>query len=229
MDQPGVELRPITMLTGEAEFNETFLTGARTARDNLVGEVNQGWAVAMTLLGYERGEAASTLPLEFRAELDRLVEMARKRGLNDDPIVRDRLAQAHIDVEIMGLLGKRTLTGFLSGAQPGPTESMFKLCWSEHHRRVTELAVDILGAAAMVPDGAPPTGAFRADLPGSANTSASWVGAFYNARAGTIYAGTSEIQRNILGEMVLGLPKEPKVATGGEPRPEPTGGQATSA
>ncbi len=214
IDQAGVELRPIKMMTGESEFNETFFTDARTARDNVVGDVNRGWSVAMTLLGYERGEAAATMPLEFRAELDKLVRMAQKRGLADDPVVRDRLARAHIDVEIMGLLGKRSLTAFLGGATPGPGESMFKLYWTEHHRRVTELAIDILGGDATVPAGVWPAGSFRADLPGAANSSASWVGAFYNARAGTIYAGTSEVQRNILGEMVLGLPKEPRVGDG---------------
>jgi alkylation response protein AidB-like acyl-CoA dehydrogenase len=211
MDQPGVELRPIRMLTGQSEFNETFFTDARTAKENVVGEVNQGWSVAMTLLGYERGEAAATMPMEFRDELDKLVGLARQQGVTDDPVIRDRLIRAHIDVEIMDLLGKRTLTGFLAGNAPGPTQSMFKLYWSEYHRRVTELALDVLGAAALTPEGEPPGGSFRTDLPGSANTSASWVGAFFNARAGTIYAGTSEVQRNILGEMVLGLPKEPKV------------------
>ena len=211
IDQPGVELRPIKMLTGDSEFNETFFTDARTARENVVGEVNGGWAVAMTLLGYERGEAAATMPLEFRADLDRLIEMARDRGATHDPVIRDRLAQAHIDAEIMGFLGKRSLTGFLAGAKPGPSESMFKLYWSEYHRRVTELAVDILGPAGAAPEGDRPAGSFRTDLPGSPNSSASWVGTFFNARAGTIYAGTSEVQRNILGEMVLGLPKEPRV------------------
>jgi hypothetical protein len=211
LDQAGVEVRPIKMMTGESEFNEMFFTDARTARENVVGEVNGGWAVAMTLLGYERGEAAATMPLEFRAEVDKLVKLAQDRGVACDPVIRDRLTRAHVDVEIMGLLGKRSLTGFLAGATPGPSESMFKLFWTEHHRRVTELAVDILGAEALAPDGIWPVGAFRTDLAGSANSSASWVGAFYNSRAGTIYAGTSEVQRNILGERVLGLPKEPQV------------------
>ncbi|RMH76073.1 MAG: acyl-CoA dehydrogenase [Actinomyces sp.] len=210
LDQPGVELRPIRMLSGESEFNETYFDDARTARENVVGEVNGGWAVAMALLGYERGQAAAILPLEFRAEADKLVALARERGATTDPTLRDRLARNHIEVEVMGYLGKRSLTGFLAGRRPGPTESMFKLYWSEYHRRATELAVDILGMDATVPSGRPPAGAFRADLPGSPNSSASWVGTFYNARAGTIYAGTSEIQRNILGEMVLGLPKEPR-------------------
>ena len=125
IDQAGVEVRPIKMMTGESEFNEMFFTDARTARENVVGEVNGGWAVAMTLLGYERGEAAATMPLEFRAEVDKLVKLAQDRGVACDPVIRDRLTRAHVDVEIMGLLGKRSLTGFLAGATPGPSESMF--------------------------------------------------------------------------------------------------------
>ena len=211
MDQPGVEVRPITMITGDADFNETFFTDARTHKDNVVGEVNGGWGVAMTLLGYERGEAAATTPIRFRAEWDKLVELARIHGKDDDPIIRDRLAGLYCEVEIMRLMGMQTLTKFLGGGHPGPGESTFKLYWSEYHKRVTELAVDILGAAALTPDGTAKT-AFAADLPGADNSSGSWVGTFYNARAGTIYAGTSEVQKNIVGEMVLGLPKEPKPA-----------------
>ena len=210
MEQDGVEVRPIMMMSGESEFNETFFTDARTAKDNVVGEVNGGWAVAMTLLGYERGEAAATMPIMFRGEADKLMRLAKERGLDRDPVFRDRLARIHTEVEIMGYLGKRSLTNFLRGGIPGPTESMFKLYWSEYHKRVTELAVDLLGEAAMIVEGKSPNTSFWCDLPGSANSSASWLGAFYNARAGTIYAGTSQIQRNILGEMVLGLPKEPK-------------------
>ena len=209
MDQPGVELRPIGMLSGDAEFNETFFTDARTAKDNVVGEVNGGWAVAMTLLGYERGEAAATMPIMFRAEFDKLVELARDRGRLTDPIIRDALAQRYVEVEVMRLSGLRSLTHFLEGGQPGPGESTFKLYWSEYHRRLTELAVDVLGPEAMT---AAPTArtSFHADLPGAPNDAGSWVGTFYNARAGTIYAGTSQVQRNIIGEMVLRLPKEPQ-------------------
>ncbi len=210
MDQPGVELRPIRMLSGDSEFNETFFTDARTAKENVVGGVNNGWAVAMTLLGYERGQAAATMPIMFRAEVDRLIELARQRGATEDPRIRQRLARAYIDVEVMRMLGLRTLTGFLAGVQPGPAQSTFKLFWSQHHQRVTELAVDILGPEAMTPAGRGRVGSFHADAPGSPNDAASWVGTFYVARAGTIYAGTSQIQRNILGEMVLGLPKEPR-------------------
>ncbi len=209
MEQPGVEVRPIRMLSGASEFNETFFTDARTPRENVVGGVDEGWAVAMTLLGYERGEAAATVPVSFRTELDRLVELVRASGRAGDPIIRQRLAACHIKVEIMRYLGMRTLTQFLTGAPPGPEGSIFKLYWSEYHKVVTELSVDVLGAEAMVPDGRWPTTAFSTDDAGAPNDSASWVGTFFNARAGTIYAGTSQVQRNILGEMVLGLPKEP--------------------
>jgi alkylation response protein AidB-like acyl-CoA dehydrogenase len=208
MEQPGVEVRPIRMMTGLSEFNETFFTDARTAKDNVVGAVNAGWGVAMTLLGYERGEAAATFPIMFRAEIDRLRDLARSTGASRDPLIRQRLAWCYSKVEIMRFLGMRTLTKFLAGTQPGPAESTFKLFWSEYHKIVTELAVDVLGAAALTPSGRVSTG-FQADDVGAPNDSASWATAFLMSRAGTIYAGSSQIQRNIIGEMVLGLPKEP--------------------
>jgi alkylation response protein AidB-like acyl-CoA dehydrogenase len=211
MDQPGVEVRPIRMMTGWSEFNETFFTDARTARENVVGAVNAGWSVAMTLLGYERGEAAASFPIMFRAELDRLLELARSNGASKDPRIRQRLAWCYSKVEIMRYLGMRTLTKFLAGGEPGPAESSFKLYWSEYHKVVTELAVDILGPAATTPTGRAAT-AFRADDVGAPNDSASWATTFLMSRAGTIYAGSSQVQRNILGEMVLGLPKEPAPA-----------------
>ena len=120
MDQPGVEVRPIKMITGDSEFNETFFTEARCAKENVVGGVNNGWGVAMTLLSYERGEAAATFPITFRAELDRLTELAREKGVADDPIIRQRLAWCHSKVEIMRYLGMRTLTKFVNGDHPGP-------------------------------------------------------------------------------------------------------------
>lgn len=214
MDQPGVEVRPIRMISGESEFNEVFFTDARAPRENVVGEINGGWAVAMTLLGYERGEAAATVPIRFRTELDRLLELARERGRADDPVIRQRLAWCYSKVEIMRYLGMRALTSFLQGGHPGPEASISKIFWSEYHHKSTELAIDILGMDALVPTGRPPASAFGTDDPGAPNDSASWTGTFLNARAGTIYAGTSQIQRNIIGEMVLGLPKEPR-ADGG--------------
>ncbi len=209
MDQVGIEVRPIKMITGDSEFNEVFFTNARCAKSNVVGGINNGWAVAMTLLGYERGEAAATFPIMFRTELTRLMALASDRGRSEDHMIRQRLAMAYSQVEIMRYLGMRTLTKYLAGGHPGPDSSIFKLYWSEYHRIVTELAVDILGADALIPSGRWPTNAFQTDDSGAPNDSASWVGTFLVARAGTIYAGTSQVQRNIIGEMVLGLPKEP--------------------
>lgn len=209
MDQPGVTVRPIRMISGMSDFNETFFTDARTSKDNIVGGAGNGWAVAMTLLGYERGEAAATTPILFRRELDRLMDLARETGKSVDPLVRQRLASCYAKVELMRFLGLRTLSRFVAGEAPGPEGSIFKLFWSEYHRVVTELAIDIIGVEATTPSGRWPLSAFSTDDAGAPNESASWVGTFYNARAGTIYAGTSQVQRNILGEMVLGLPKEP--------------------
>jgi alkylation response protein AidB-like acyl-CoA dehydrogenase len=212
MRQPGIDVRPIRMISGESEFNEVFYTDATAPKDNVVGGVNNGWAVAMTLLGYERGEAAATLPIRFQAELDRLFLLAKQRGVADDPRIRQRLAWCYSKVQVMRFLGMRTLTKFLQGHHPGPDGAISKLYWSEYHLVVTELATDILGAEAMVPVGRGPSSAFQTDDAGAPNSSASWVGTFLNARAGTIYAGSSQIQRNIVGEMVLGLPKEPRPA-----------------
>ena len=214
VDQPGVEVRPIKMISGESEFNEVFFTDARTPAENVIGEPNGGWAVAMTLLGYERGEAAATTPVAFKGELDRLMALARERGRTDDPSIRQRLAWCYSKVEIMRYLGMRTLTQFLGGSRPGADASIFKLYWSEYHRVVTELAVDILGADGMHIEGKLPSSSFSTDSPGAPNESGSWLGSFLNARAGTIYAGTSQVQRNIIGEMVLGLPKEPRADAG---------------
>ncbi len=207
MDQPGVEVRPIRMLSGDSEFNEVFLTDARCPKENVLGEINGGWAVAMTLLGYERGEAAAVLPIRFREEFDRLARLARANGTADDPRIRQRLAAAYAQVEVMRYLGMGTLSSFLAGHEPGPGAAITKLVWSEHHKIITELALDILGAEAMVPEGRWPSNSLQTDDPGAPDDSASWVGSFYASRGGTIYAGTSQVQRNIIGERILGLPK----------------------
>ncbi|MGD9704885.1 MAG: acyl-CoA dehydrogenase family protein [Acidimicrobiia bacterium] len=209
MDQPGVEVRPIRMIGGSPDFNAVFLDGARTSVDNVIGEVNDGWAVANSVLALERGDEAATNPVLFRAELDRLIRMARDLGRVDDPVIRDRIADAHVRVETMRFLGYRILTGVLNTGVIGPEASISKLHWSEYHRDVTRLAIDVLGAHAMVLEGRPPLRGYRADDPGAPNSTASWVGALYNGVADTIYAGTSEVQRNILGERVLGLPRDP--------------------
>ncbi len=214
MRQPGVEVRPIRMLSGESEFNEVFFTDARVPKSEVIGGVNNGWAVAMTLLGFERGEAAATLPIRFAADFDRLRALAADYGRNTDPVIRQRLADAYIKTRILDFSGKRVLTRFLAGHHPGPDAAISKLFWSEFHKVSTELAMDIMGPHGLVPVGKAPASSFQTDDVGAPNSSASWGGVFLNARAGTIYAGSSQVQRNIIGEQVLGLPKEPK-ADGG--------------
>jgi alkylation response protein AidB-like acyl-CoA dehydrogenase len=208
LDQPGIEIRPIRQVSGDSDFNEVFFTGARTRADLVVGAPGEGWKVAMTLLGHERGEEAATNPILFRAELDRLFALAAERGRDRDPLIRQRLAWCYARVEIMRYLGYRILTQVHNGTDLGAAASVAKLYWSEYHVAATELALDIQGLDGLVPEGRGPLRAVRTDDPGAPNSSGSWLGAFLNARAGTIYAGTSEVQRNILAETVLGLPKE---------------------
>jgi alkylation response protein AidB-like acyl-CoA dehydrogenase len=210
VDVPGVEVRPIRSLTGEDEFCEVFLTDVRIPVVNVLGQINGGWSVANSLLGHERGEEAATNPIFFRAELDRIVQLARDKGMAGDPVVRDRLAWCHTKVETMRFMGYRMLTVFLKDGELGALASVSKLYWSEYHQVAVDLAMSLLGADAMVREGRRPYKHFRADEPGAANSSNSWIDVFLlNARSGTVYAGTSQIQRNILGENILGLPKEP--------------------
>ena len=188
-----------------------YFTDAVCPKDDVVGGVNNGWAVAMTLLGFERGEAAATMPIRFQAELDRLLALARERGVADDPIIRQRLAWCWSKVQIMRYLGMRTLTRFLAGHHPGPDGAISKLYWSEYHRVVTELAVDILGAGALVPEGrraverVPDRRCRRPEL-----DAPSWAVTFLNARAGTIYAGTRRSSATSWARWFSGLPKEPR-------------------
>ncbi|WP_406181558.1 acyl-CoA dehydrogenase family protein [Streptomyces canus] len=214
LDQPGVEVRPFRMMSGQLHFNEVFFNGARTRADLVVGGVDNGWTVAQSLLGVERGEEAATNPILFKAEVERLVELARLYGKDQDPVIRQRIAWCWSKVEIMRYLGYRILTGWLKGTEPGPESSIAKLYWSEYHTKVTDLAMDIMGLHGQVPVGRPPLRTYRTDDPGAANSSASWSTTYLIARSGTIYAGTSQVQRNILAEKVLGLPREPRTAAG---------------
>jgi alkylation response protein AidB-like acyl-CoA dehydrogenase len=143
--------------------------------------------------------------------MDRLLLLAKQYGKADDPRIRQRLAWCYSQVQIMRYLGMRTLTQFLQGHHPGPDAAIGKLFWSEFHKINTELAMDIMGMEGLAPTGRKPSSAFGPDDAGAPNSTNSWAMTFLNARAGTIYAGSSQIQRNITGEMVLGLPKEPRV------------------
>ncbi|MEV4729782.1 acyl-CoA dehydrogenase family protein [Saccharopolyspora sp. NPDC049426] len=212
LDQPGVEIRPIRNITGDADFNEVFFDGAVTERGLVVGPVDSGWQVAMTLLGFERGETALHAPIRFRNELGRLVDMVRERGLEHDPDIRRRIAWCHVQVEQLRCHGLRTASSLIAGEDPGPNAAAFKLLWSEYHRVATELALDVLGPDALTPTGRPSPNWYQTDDPGAPNSSASWTSVYLNARAGTIYAGSSQVQRGIIGELLLGLPKEPKPA-----------------
>ena len=190
MRQDGVEVRPIVQLTGDSEFNEVFFDGARTAAENVVGDVGGGWGVAMGTLGFERGASTLGQQLNFRNELDAIAAAARRSGAVDDPVVRQRLAQAHIGLEIMRLNALRTLAGE-AGALPSGA-LIGKLYWATFHRRLGELAMDVLGAGAL------------------ATEDPALQRLFLFSRADTIYAGSNQIQRNIIGERALGLPKEPR-------------------
>ncbi len=202
MDQPGIEVRPIRQLTGTAEFNEVFFDGARTHVDHVVGEVGDGWRVAMGTLGFERGASTLGQQMVFANELDEILAAERCSGAIADPLVRQRLADAWTRLRIMRLNALRTLAG--AGAPDGappPGAMATKLYWSTLHRDLGELAVDAGGLGGQVVPG----GGEGDDLTAPQRL-------FLFSRADTIYAGTSEIQRNLIGERALGLPREAKPA-----------------
>ena len=197
---PAVTVRPIRQISGSAEFAEDFFDGVRAPLFNVIGALGDGWRVAMTTLGFERGSSATVQYLGFEKEYWELVETARKHGKTTDPLVRQQLAWAYTQVQLMKYSGLRTLAQLAAGKQPGPEASLVKLFWSEYWRRVGEIAVGIEGSEALL---RPAGGNYPTDH---------WQDVFLAARAGTIYAGSNEIQRNIIGERVLGLPKEPRLA-----------------
>jgi alkylation response protein AidB-like acyl-CoA dehydrogenase len=221
MDQDGIEIRPIVQPDGSAEFNEVFFSDARCPKDNVVGGVNNGWKVAMTTLGFERGSSATTSHRRFERELETIIEAARANGTIDDPTIRQRLMRQWSKIQIMRVNGLRSLSGALNDLDDrqkfgltalGATNKMF---WSETHRDTLELAIDVLGM-----DGQILTGKGDEDfVPGIGRREAArdypvspLQASFFFSRSETIWGGTAEIQRNIVGERVLGLPKEPKPA-----------------
>ena len=200
MHTPGITVRPLKQITGHAEFNETFFDNVRVPRENVVGEINEGWRIAMTTLTYERGISTLSTQVRMQQNLESMCDYARDTRHNghtlaEDPIYRQQLAQAHIRVEIMLLNLYRGITAQLRGQPPGPESSLAKLYWSELDKWMQELGMSLQGPYSQL------------DWDSDHAVPGDWQYNFLRSRAGTIYSGTSEIQRNIIGERVLGLPK----------------------
>jgi len=201
MQSSGITVRPLRQMTGEEEFNEVFLDNVRIPRRHLVGEATRGWEIAQTTLSHERGINPRQMVIH-RILVDDLLRLARRRGrapgvAAGDPVLRQRLAQAWIEVELVKLQNWRTLTQVLRHGRPGPESSISKLQWSETSQRLHDTAMDLLHTHAPLV-----RGEHRAVDGGR------WARSYLYYRAGTIFAGTSEIQRNIIAERVLGLPRD---------------------
>ena len=194
MHQPGVEIRRIKQMTGGGEFSEIFLSGAEVEERDLVGQPGDGWKIAMTVFGFERGGLAQAA--RFEQAVDELATLARDRGAGGDPGTRQRIAQARIEAHVFRLIGLRNLTRAQHGHAPGAEASVTKLYWSEMDKRLQETAVGVEGMyGALAPE---------SEL---AIEDGRWQYGWMWAQAETIYAGSSEIQRNIIAERVLGLPR----------------------
>jgi alkylation response protein AidB-like acyl-CoA dehydrogenase len=188
MEQDGVQVRPLRQITGEAEFNELFLEEARIPDENVVGGVGNGWNVAITTLMHERAGLAFAAAVSVRKALNELIALCRERGATEDPVVRQRLAQLHIEAENLRLNALRGLTSQMRTGLPGPEGSLPKWQWSDTNQALTEMAVDVLGEDGL-------------------DTGSDWTYRFLRARANSIEGGTTEILKNIIAERVLGLPR----------------------
>jgi alkylation response protein AidB-like acyl-CoA dehydrogenase len=189
MEQDGVQVRPLRQITGEAEFNELFFEEARVADENVIGGVGNGWTVAITTLMHERAGLGASSAASVRIALGRLLELVRARGLADDPLVRQRIGQLHIEAEALRLNAWRGLTHVMKHGTPGPEGSLPKWQWAEVNQSLTELALEVEG------DDGPLDGGDE------------WTYRFLRARANSIEGGTTEILKNIIAERVLGLPR----------------------
>jgi alkylation response protein AidB-like acyl-CoA dehydrogenase len=201
MKSPGVTVKPLKQMTGDAEFNEIFFDSVRVPESRVLGGVNNGWAVGLTTLMYERLALGFGLQVRLRISVDQLLDMARRmekngRALTKDPVMRQKLAQLWIDTESLKYTGARAVTRLLKGELPGPEASTGKMMWVETHQRLQELAMEIQGPYSQLSRGA------SAAIDGGV-----WQYSFLRSRANSIEGGTTEIQKNIIGERVLGLPK----------------------
>jgi alkylation response protein AidB-like acyl-CoA dehydrogenase len=198
MDQPGIQIRPIEQLTGTSEFNEVFFDDAECGAGDIVGQPGAGWGVAMGLLAFERGVSTLGQQMSFQNELDQVVETATENGSAKDPAIRQRIADAHIGLKIMRYNSMRMLSGGGDGSLQ--KEAMiYKLYWSSWHRNLGKLAMDVLGAESEI-------------VENDSYDLTRLQSLFLFTRADTIYGGTNQIQRNIIAERALGMPKEAKVA-----------------
>jgi len=193
-------------MTGGSEFNEVLFDEAATDADLVVGDPGDGWAVAMGTLAFERGASTLGQQTGFRQELDDLVELARRTGVLDDLILRQELVRSHSELEIMRFNQLRMLSALSDGQVPGPEMSIGKLYWANWHRRLGELGLRIRGASGMIGEAATPP--IENPL-GHGYQLDALQRTFLYSRAHTIYAGSNQVQRNVLGERVLGLPREP--------------------
>lgn len=211
MDQPGVEIRPIVQITGGSEFNETFFSDAVTDESMVVGGVGNGWKVAMGTLAFERGASTLGQQVSFRQEFDDMVALAKTNGRWDDPVMRQELTQSYIELEILRYNQLRMLTALTADGVPGPEMSIGKLYWASWHRRMGELLMSVKGAAAMVGDETAHAGH---EIEGDGDYPTYVIDGdqrtFLYSRAHTIYGGSNQVQRNVIGERVLGLPREPR-------------------
>jgi alkylation response protein AidB-like acyl-CoA dehydrogenase len=201
MHSPGVTVKPLRQITGDAEFNEVFFDNVRVPESQVLGGVNNGWAVGLTTLMYERLALGFGLQVRLRIALDGLIEMARRMEKNGasitkDPIMRQKIAQLWIDTECLKYTGARAVTKLLKGELPGPEASSGKMGWVENNQRLQELAMEIQGPYSQLKKGS--DWAVEGGL---------WQHTFLRSRANSIEGGTTEIQRNIIAERVLGLPK----------------------
>jgi alkylation response protein AidB-like acyl-CoA dehydrogenase len=189
MESPGIEVRPLVQITGDAEFNEIFFKDVEVPRSQVLGEPGQGWAVAMTTLLHERGTLGMALATRAQITAAELADHARQLGRGGERLVRQRLAQHYIEARALQLNGYRAVTAMMRTGVPGPEGSLMKLFWSELNQRMQETAVDLMGPMGQVQNGG------------------HWQYGFLRSRANTIEAGTSEVLRNIVAERVLGLPR----------------------
>jgi len=221
MRQPGVEVRPLKQMTGSSEFCEVFMTGARVEKENQIGRLGEGWAIANTTLGYERGGRSLARISGYASQYHHLVTAARRlkrhgKALIESPLIRQKLGKIWADLEVERYNALRILTQLEKGEHPGAGGSLTKLSYSEFEKRFMEVAQEILGAYGQLTDGAPPELALEIDT--AVGDQGTWAYAFLWSRAGTIYAGSSEIQKNIIGERILGLPKETRADRAGAAR-----------